>query len=126
MSPKLIYVSSPYSAPTQDERWGNVLTAIKAGIVIRLKGNFPVIPHLYDDFDEVAKALGIEFTWQDYIDMDTTFLSKCDAILYLGSSKGADIELSVARDMKIPIYYSVDEVPEFKPFVASSFKDSSY
>lgn len=112
MKPLLIYISGPYSAQTREARWNNVLAAIKVGIEIRNKGHFPVIPHLYDDFDEVAKLMGYNFDWQSYIDMDLAFLEKCDALYFIGSLKGADIEREHAKELGLQIFYSLDDVPE--------------
>ncbi|BAV06413.1 phosphoglycerate kinase [Filimonas lacunae] len=40
-------------------------------------------------------------------------LEKCDAILRLeGASKGADEDVKVAKERGLPIYYSLDEVPD--------------
>lgn len=108
----IIYISGPYSAPTQAQVWNNVFAATDAGVEIREKGHYPLVPHLYDEFDAMAKLKGTNFTWQDYIDMDLAFLERCDALLYLGSSKGADIELARAKELGLPIFYSVDEVPD--------------
>ena len=112
MKPLTIYVSGPYSAPKMKERWNNVMAAVTAGILIRKKGHFPLIPHLYDDFDTIAKMTGYKFEWQDYMEMDLAFLEKCDALYFIGSSKGADIELARAKELGLKIYYSLDEVPD--------------
>ena len=112
MKPKIIYVSGPYSALTREARWNNVLEAVKVGVEIRAKGHYPLIPHLYDDFDEVAKLMGYNLDWQSYIDMDLAFLEKCDALYFIGSSKGADIEREHAKELGLQIFYSLDDVPD--------------
>ena len=115
MKRETIYVSGPYSAPTMKGRWDNVMVAVTAGILIREKGHFPLIPHLYDDFDTIAKMTGYHFDWQDYMEMDLAFLEKCDSLYFIGSSRGADIELARAKELGLKIYYSLDEVPDLRP-----------
>ena len=114
MKPMIVYVSGPYSAPTREARLDNVLAAIKVGIEIRNKGHFPVIPHLYDDFDEVAKLMGHNFDWQSYMDMDLAILERCDCLYFIGESKGACIELERAKELGLQIFYSLGEVPRAK------------
>jgi hypothetical protein len=42
-------------------------------------------------------------------------LDKCDALLRLeGASKGADNDVKLAREKGLPVYFSVDDVPEEK------------
>lgn len=112
MKPKIIYVSGPYSALTREARWNNVLKAVKVGIEIRAKGHYPLIPHLYDDFDEVAKMMGHNFDWQSYMDMDLAILERCDCLYFIGESKGACIELERAKELGLQIFYSLEEVPD--------------
>lgn len=108
----IVYCAGPYSADTREARWANVLNAVEVGIAIRQKGHYPIIPHLYNEFDEVAKMQGIDFTWQDYMDMDLAILERCDALYFIGSSKGADIERERALDLGLEVYHSLAEVPE--------------
>jgi len=104
----------------------NMENAVLAGIECIKKGHYPFIPHLSLITHKVAKEQGFEIPWSSWMDIDHSFLRTCDAILSLGSSKGADIELSEARDYKLKIFTSVDDIPEAKPFVASHYKDSPY
>jgi hypothetical protein len=129
MKPLKIFISAPLSNGGQADNetmMANMEKAVLAGIECIKKGQYPFIPHLHLFTHTLAESQGLEIPWQTWMDIDDAFLHCCDAILCLGSSKGSNIELSVARDMKIPIYYSVDEVPDFKSFVVSSFEDSPY
>jgi hypothetical protein len=117
MKPKIIYVSGPYSALTREARWKNVLEAVKVGVEIRGKGHYPVIPHLYDDFDELAKLMGYNFDWQSYMDMDLAILERCDAFYFIGESRGANIELERAKELRMKVFHSLDEVPKAKEYI---------
>ena len=86
------------------------MRAIDAGIKLLQKGHLPYIPHLTHWVDKRAQELGINFTWEDYMNYDDKWLQLCDAILYLGSSTGADIELQRAKDLGLKIYYNIKDI----------------
>ena len=111
MKPLLIYVAGPYSGATRPEIEKNVNSAIDAGVETYLKGHFPYVPHLTDLVDRRAKETGNDLTWEDFIRWDMPWLKVCDALLYLAPSKGADLELGVAKKLGKQIFYSVDDLP---------------
>ncbi len=106
-----IYVAGRYSAPTHEEREANTLRAIQVGVGLMIKGHHPYIPHLTHHVDLAAKDMDISFTWDDYMRLDKMWLRQCDAILYLGASRGADMELAWATEWGLTIYRSLAEVP---------------
>jgi hypothetical protein len=108
-----IYIAGPYTNETEQIVESNVNKAIDAGIQIYKKGHFPYIPHLTYWVDKRAKDIKQDMAWEDYIVWDMEWLSLCDAILYLGSSKGADIELNEAKNDGKKVYMSVDDIPPF-------------
>lgn len=55
--------------------------------------------------------MGHEVTWEEWMHHCEVWFDPCDALLYLSSSRGADIEAGWAWDKGIPVYHSVDEVP---------------
>jgi Domain of unknown function (DUF4406) len=107
-----IYIAGPYTAPTADLRRKNVNTAIDVGLAVWKKGHVPFIPHLTHFIDERAAELRIPMSYDDYLAWDTEWLKTCDALLYIASSRGADLELENAKRLNLTIYYSVDEVPD--------------
>jgi hypothetical protein len=112
--PLRVYVAGPYTAADENGHERNAVRAIDAGIAIFKKGHFPYVPHLTHYVDLRAKQTGISLEWSDYIEWDMPWLELCDALLYLGKSKGADLELRRARRLKKKIFYSVEEIPEIK------------
>ena len=110
----LIYVSGKYSAPTLEEKEYNTNLAIDAGIQVMLKGHEVIVPHLSHWLDLRAQSKGITLTWQDFMDTDIEIIKRCDAILYISSSKGADLELEEAKNWGLEVFYSIDEVPNVK------------
>ena len=109
-----IYIAGPYTAADQNGHELNTLRAIDAGIAIFKKGHLPYIPHLTHYVDMRAKQTGIRLEWSDYIKWDMPWLELCDALLYLGKSRGADLELRRGQRLKKKIFYSIEEIPEIK------------
>lgn len=105
-----IYIASPYTEDTEEERLANVHKAIDAGIEVYRLGHIPYIPHLSHWLDKRATEIGQPLEWKDYMEIGIEWLRECDALLYLGSSKGADIELYCAKALGLKIYYSVKEL----------------
>lgn len=107
-----IYIAGPYTASTPELVRRNVDIAIDAGLKVWKKGHVPFIPHLTHFVDERAVATGVPMQYDEYLAWDTQWLEGCDAILYLSSSRGADLELQNAKQLGLTIYWSVDDVPE--------------
>ena len=102
---KYIYVAGPY---TRGDPVVNTRNAILAGEEIIKLGYVPFVPHLSHLWHMVSPHdIGY---WYNY---DFEWLRKCDAILRLpGESSGSDKEVIVAKLMGLPVYYSVQEIPE--------------
>jgi len=107
----LVYVAGPYSANTAERLERNVEAAVDAGIAVFQRGHFPYIPHLTHYVDLRAKETGITLEWTDFMTWDLPWLERCDGLLYLGSSKGADLELRLATELGKRIFASIKEVP---------------
>ena len=105
-----IYIAAPYSADTEEEREKNTEAVINAALALFKKGHFPYIPHLTHWVDKRAKETNVVMEWKDYIKWHRPWLETCDAFLYLNSSKGADLELRVAKKLGKLIFYSIDDI----------------
>jgi hypothetical protein len=109
-----IYIAGPYTplgvnshdAPRIAHR--NVSNAIRAGIAVIEKGHIPFIPHL-THFIHVETERPLPASY--FYEYDMTWLQYCDAVLYLGNSKGADRELNWAKKRGLRIFYSVGQIP---------------
>lgn len=112
MKPLKIYIAGPYSSDVNENLLLNTKNAIDVGIQIFRKGHFPYIPHLTHWVDMRAQETNITLEWNDYIKWDIPWLEVCDALIYLGKSKGADYELKIAMEMKKTIFYSIDQIPD--------------
>lgn len=111
-----IYVSSPYSADSFEQKSHNTYKAIDIGIELFVKGYIPVIPHLSHFIDYRAKDMfGLDIPWEKWIEWDLELLEDCDYLFYNNPdnlSKGASIEYDYAQKLGIPIYTKLEEVPE--------------
>ena len=115
--PLKIYVAGPYTPTNGDSHdaariaYANTKRAIQAGIALIEKGQIPFIPHLTHFIHlETDKPLPKEF----YYEYDMAWLKCCDALLYLGSSEGADKERKWAEQNGLMIFESLNDVPIFK------------
>lgn len=105
-----IYVAGPYSAPTVEGCEANTKRAIDAGDEVVKRGHVPFIPHLNHIWDLRAKEKGVEYSHAFWLEWCLQWLPCCDALLFLGHSKGADMELDFAKKAGMQIFYSVDEI----------------
>ena len=105
-----IYIGAPYSADTEEGRKKNTEAVIDAALALFKKGHFPYIPHLTHWVDKCAKETKIAMEYEDYMKWHRPWLEACDAFLYLNSSKGADLELQMAKDLGKTIFYSVNTI----------------
>ena len=108
----LIYVAGPLSAPTEAELVANHDAACAAGKAILDRGHWALIPHLtlaYDTWHE--EAHGAPGDYEQYLAWGFALLARCDALLYLAPSPGADRELAEAERLGLPVYRAVEEIP---------------
>lgn len=53
-------------------------------------------------------------SWGDFMAWDAPWLEVCDALLFIGESKGANIELEEAKKLGKTVFYSISEVPKLE------------
>lgn len=99
-----VYVAAPYTHPDPVE---NTRRAILAGDALLAAGHTPFVPHLNLAWNLVSPKPPA--TWYA---LDLAWLAVCEAVLRLpGESFGADVEVSEANRLGIPVYYRVEDVP---------------
>ncbi len=107
-----IYVAGPYTGADQPAIDENVRVAIDTGLALLKRGHAPFIPHLTGFVDLRAQQIGMNVTWGEYVRWDLEWLRVCDALFYLGSSPGADLELEEAQQLGKTIYRNLEDVPD--------------
>lgn len=106
----LIYVAHPYSAPSAKTRLKNVEKTMDAAIQLYYHGFAFICPNLMHYLDERANKIGKPLNWSDFMAIDLCQLARCDALLYLGSSPGTNMEREFAIRRNIPVFYSIEEL----------------
>ncbi len=107
----LIYCAGPYSADTEQGRLDNTQKAMTIALDLIKKGHYPYIPHLSHFLDTYAQEKGVDLSWEFWMEYDDVWLERCDALHFIGPSKGANIELERAKELGLKIYRSLGEVP---------------
>ncbi len=108
---KRVYVAGPIS---KGDLSHNIDQARAAGLQLLRAGFAPFIPQLScffsNDFPEIFPA---GTTHKDWMGVDLPWVSVSDAILRLpGESFGADMEVSHAKALGIPVFYHADDLIE--------------
>lgn len=101
-----VYIAGPYTAPTPEEVEAKVHNAIDTGSALVAEGFIPFVPHLYHFWH--ARQ---EHHYEVWMELDFAWLPACDALLRLpGTSPGADREVKLAVDLKIPVFHSITDL----------------
>jgi len=108
----LIVVAGPYSANTNEQKAQNLKAMNIAAAEIYRKGHIPVIGvnaslFVADELPEIESKKVIS-------DISFAIVERCDAILMIGSSPGANLERGLIEAKGLPVYCSVNEIPEAK------------
>lgn len=107
-----IFVAGPYSAPTEDQIGEHVRRACEAGQALLDRGHYPMIPHLTVAFSLWRQEhRGEDLPYETYLDWSMALLRRCDGVLSVGRSPGADREVALARKIGLPVWERIDDVP---------------
>lgn len=108
----LIAVAGPYSADTPEERQHNLDSMNEAAArlmklghipVIGVNAALPVVRYLGPDADQYEAIMAISLALVD----------KCEAILVIGESAGANRERDLVKSKGLPVYRNVNDIPLF-------------
>ena len=100
---RFVYVASPY---TKGDVAVNVRRNIEAANSLAEAGFVPFAP-LLSHFWHLLHPQPYEF-WTKY---DLDWLDRCDAIVRLpGESSGADAEVSRAMELRLPVYFGLEQL----------------
>jgi len=105
----IIGVAGPYSADTAEQRQKNFDAMNIAAAQVYEKGHIPFIG--VNMALPVVKHTNTEDEYDAVMEISMAVIDKCDAILMIGASKGANRERDLVIGKGLPVYYSIDEVP---------------
>ncbi len=109
---KRIYIAGPYSGSNVIEILDNIRKGMKLATQVFLKGYSPFCPWLDFHFQLMLHE-GETLSVDDYYRYSIDWLEVSDAMLVLPNSensKGVQMELKVAKEMYIPIFYSIEKM----------------
>lgn len=112
MRMKRIYVAGAYSADNVISVLNNMRRGIRLATKVLLNGYAPFAPWLDYQFQFILRDDEI-LTLDDYYNYSLAWLEVADAVLVVpGSenSKGTQAEITKAKELKIPVYYSLKEL----------------
>jgi hypothetical protein len=107
---KVIYTAGPYRGPGWNDVWNNIISARAAARTLWLKGWAVICPHSNSIFMD-----GPEIPAMTFLNGDLEIIRRVDAVVMLPGwewSEGSLGELELAKELGIPIYYSIQEVPD--------------
>lgn len=115
----MIMISGPYRSGTQDDPQliqENLDRLQAPAVPLFEKGHVPVIGEwLALPLMKLAgsKEVGDEIYTKISYPIAHRILKSCDAVLRIeGASKGADMDVEVAKKLGLKIFYSLDDIPE--------------
>ena len=101
-----IYIAGPYS---KGDVAKNIRNAFKIANDLADLGFAPFVPHA-THFWHIIFPRPYEF----WLELDKQFLPLCDALLRIpGESSGADKEVKLAKELNIPVFYTIDELRKY-------------
>jgi hypothetical protein len=101
-----VYIASPY---TNGDVAINVKRQLDCVDVLMDLDFVPYAP-LYSHFQHMAHPR----PYTDWINIDFEWVNACDCLLRLsGDSSGADNEIALANELKMPVFYSIDELNDY-------------
>lgn len=106
----LIVIAGPYSAQTDEQKAANLKGMNIAAAEVYKLGHIPVIGvnaalFVADELPELDRRKVIN-------NISFAVVERCDAILMIGSSSGADMERDIIQSKGLPVYYSIEEIPK--------------
>lgn len=104
----IIGVAGPYSAPTAEERQKNLDAMNAAAAILLQKGHIPLIG-INAALPVVAKS-DVEDRYKDIMDISLAVIDRCEALLMIGESRGANMERDLVLSKGLPVYYSMEEI----------------
>ena len=102
-----VYIASPYTMGNVNENVKKSITAANTLLLLGFQPYAPLLNHYWN--------LQHEHSYDEWLQFDMAWMLQCNYVLRLpGESKGADIEVQVAKENNIPVYYEiVDLLEEF-------------
>lgn len=103
-----IYIAGPYTNPDERIKQANVKRAENIAVALARMGHQFYCAHLHTkDWEHKYPDIPYHF----YLNQDLSVLELwAEALYFIASSPGANVELKKASELGLPIFYSLEEV----------------
>ena len=105
----MIMVAGPYTAGTEEQREINLDRLNQAAALVLATGHIPIIG--VNAALPVAVQPGVSDPRKTIMDISLALAERCDAILMVAESPGANREREVIERKGRPVYYRIEDVP---------------
>jgi hypothetical protein len=105
----IIGVSGPYSAPTEELRQQNLDAMNFAAARLLEMGHVPLIG--VNAALPVVNAANLTDRYEAIMTISMAAMEPCESLLVIGLSKGVERERDLFIAKGLPVYYSIDEIP---------------
>ena len=105
----MVMIAGPYSAPTPEGRAANLAALNRAATAVLARGHIPVIG--VNAALPALDAAGLAYSDPAMMEISLALAARCDAVLQIGRSTGADREVETIRALGCPVYRQVSEIP---------------
>lgn len=105
----IIGIAGPYSAPTAEERRKNWDALNHAAAQLLEKGHIPFIG--INMAVPVVEKAQVQDKYQVIMNISLSVIDKCDALLLLAESPGANKEKDLILSKGLTVYTSIADVP---------------
>jgi len=105
----LVMVAGPYSAPTEAARAENLAAMNRAAALVLARGHVPVIG--VNAALPVLEAAGLPYSDAAMTAISLALAERCDAVLHIGRSPGAEREVEVVRAKGGAVFTSIADLP---------------
>ena len=124
----VVYVAAPYlphgknltSAEELAHKKAQVKQTAQIGEKIMLRGHIPLMINTTFGYWEYKSE---NFNWEVIMRLAFQYLELADALYFDEPSKGTMLELGYAKDKGLPVFTSVDQMPQLPPTDLLFWKD---
>ena len=106
----IIGIAGPYSAPTEKQRQENLDALNTAAARVLEAGHLPLVG--VNAALPIIQYTEVDHDYEVILSISVAMMGACEALLIIGDSPGVQKEKAVFTAKGLPVYYSLDEVPE--------------
>jgi hypothetical protein len=108
----IVGIAGPYSAETDAERQANLKRLNQYGARVLEMGHIPFIG-INAALPIVENTQHLD-NYESIMTISMALMNVCEALLFVGESKGANREKALFLLKGLPVYYSLNEIPKIK------------